>query len=207
MPSILSFDQLPVELIHKILHYLQYHEIFFSFDNISTRMNDILNVYDRYRLNFQSIDMSHFYITLHHMKPEQIISLTLSNMDDTPGQFQSFLSEFSIKEFVRLECLELIQPTNAHHLNAILRDLSGLETLKSLSIVHCPPSSVNQQTFEHLTTFLRRSTALRSLHLTGALNNVFEYPFHSSVYALAYIQNVFNTTPLTTILSPMPGLN
>jgi len=206
MPSISSFDQLPVELIHKVLRYLEYHEIFFSFDNISKRMNDILNVYDRYQLNFQSIQMSHLYLTLHYMKPEQIISLILSNMDDTPGQFQMFLSEFSIKEFIRLEYLELIQPTNPNHLNAILCDLPSLKWLRSLSIIHCPPTSVNHQTFEYLTSFLHQSTSLRCLHLTGALNNLFEYKFMSSVEQLWFNDNVFNTTSLSTIFSTMPSL-
>lgn len=206
MSSILSLDNLPVELIHKILHYLHYHEIFTSVYDASSRMNDILNTYDRYVLNFQSISMSHLYLTLHHVKPERIVALTLSNMDDTPGQFQLFLSLFSIKQFVRLKSLDLIQPTNPNHLNSILADLSHLHHLFSLSIMHCQRSSVNQKTFEYLTSFLKTSTSLRRLSLSGALNTLFEYQFHSSIHRLYFNDNVFNMATLPGIFCRMPEL-
>ncbi|CAF2569976.1 unnamed protein product [Rotaria sp. Silwood2] len=150
--------------------------------------------------------MSHFYITLHHINPSQVISLTLSNMDDTPGQFQLFFSLFSIKQFIRLESLQLIQPLNPTNLNRILIDILTLESLKSLSIIHCQPSSVNQETFLLFSSLINTSASLRRLYLSGALNTIFHSKITSSVTHLCFNNNIFNSVTLENIVSRMPYL-
>ncbi|CAF1223400.1 unnamed protein product [Rotaria sp. Silwood1] len=201
-----GFDKLPIELIHKIFNYLETYDIFVSFFNINTYMNTILNTYQRYNLNFKSISMSHFYITLHYINPSQVISLTLSNMYNTPGQFQLFFSSFSITQFIRLELLQLMQPLNSITLNQILIDLHTLSSLKSLSIIHCQPSSVNQETCLLLASLINSSTSLRRLYLSGALNTIFHYNITSSINDLYFNNNIFNTIILENIVSRMPYL-
>ncbi|UJR14341.1 hypothetical protein I4U23_001337 [Adineta vaga] len=150
--------------------------------------------------------MSHFYFTLQRINPQQIISLTLSNMDDTPGQFRLFLNFFSLKQFLNLEVLQLLQPPNTNDFNKILSDLPTNKTLKSLTILHCQSSSVNQQTFQILSSFINNSKSLRRLSLSGTLNSLFEYQFNSSVDYLYFNDNIFNTLSLPTIASRMPNL-
>ena len=206
MSSTIHLDKLPIELIHKILNYLSSNDIFISFYNINPSMNMILNTYDRYELIFQSINMSKFDLISHLVNPCQIISLTLSNMDDTPGQFQLFLSLFSIKQFIKLRTLQLIQPSNPIDFNQILTDLHTIKSLKSLSILHCQPSSVNQQTFILFSSLLSTSSSLRRLYLSGALNTIFEYDLTSSIDHLYFNDNLCNTVPLQIIISRMPYL-
>ena len=193
-----AFERLPTELIHKIFDYLQSDEIFISFGRVHT--------YDRYRLNFQSSTISNFLFTLRYLDPSRVISLTLSNTNDTPGQFQQFLSLFSLKQFLRLQSLRLIQPSNPTDLNQILTDLHSLDFLQSLSIIHCQPTSVNQQTFLIFSSFLNSSTSLHRLDLSGPLNALFEHPFLSSIKHLYFNDNIFNTIPLQTITTRMPYL-
>lgn len=202
----MSFDKLPIELIHKILNYLQSHDIFISFYNINPYINKIINIYDKYQLNFLSITMPNFYLTLNYINPCQVLCLTLSNMDDTPNQFQLFLSLFHLKQFSSLQSLQLIQPTNPLDLNKILIDLSTLNSLKSLSIIHCQPSSVNQQTFSIFSSYLNTTKILRRLYLSGTLNTIFEYNFLSSINYLYFNDNIFNTITLQTLTSRMPYL-
>ncbi|CAF1486234.1 unnamed protein product [Rotaria sordida] len=206
MSTMACLDKLPIELIHTIFNYLETHDIFISFYNINTYINTILNTYQRYHINFESISMSNFYMTLHHINPSQVISLTLSNMDDTPGQFQLFFSLFSMKQFIRLESLQLIQPLNPIDLNKILIDLFPSESLKSLSIIHCQPSSVNQETFLLFSSLINTSTSLRRLYLSGALNTIFHYDITSSINHLYFNNNIFNTVPLEYIALRMPYL-
>jgi len=205
--TVTCLDKLPIELIHNILNYLDSHDIFISLYNISRYINAILTAYDRYKLNFQSITMSHFYVNLHYINPYQVISLTLSNMDDTPGQFQLFLSLFSIKQFTCLQSLQLIQPPNPIVFNTILKDLHTFDSLKSLAIIHCQPSSVNHETFVFLSSFINTSKSLCRLYLSGALNSIFEYNLISSISHLHFNDNIFNTISLPTIVSQMPHLN
>lgn len=47
----LSFQTLPVELIYRILDYLDNVTILLSCRNVSTRLNHITNSYHRYRVN------------------------------------------------------------------------------------------------------------------------------------------------------------
>jgi hypothetical protein len=206
LSTVHRLDTLPIELIHKILNYLSSYDIFMSLYNINTSMNMVLDTYDKYRLNFQSINMSKFYLILHSINPSQVISLTLSNMDDTPGQFQLFLSLFSIKQFTKLQSIELSQPPNPIDFNQILIDLHTLKYLKSLSILHCQPSSINQETFVLLASLINTSTSLYRLHLSGALNALFEYNLTSSINHLYFNDNLCNTITLQTLNSRMPCL-
>ncbi len=125
-------DFFPVELLHIIFDHLWGHEIFYSFVNISDYVDRILLSYDHYSLNFQSILKKHFDIVCHHVQPHQVISLTLSDSDDTPGQSQLFLSFFSINKFTRLRALKLVEIDDKSR--SLFFDLHELESLISLEL-------------------------------------------------------------------------
>lgn len=97
--KICFFDLLPVELLHSIFIYFSAQDILYSFLNASDRLNAILPAYPSYRLNLKSITKVDFDLICSHIKPDPVLSLTLSDADDTPGESELFFSHFHIEQF------------------------------------------------------------------------------------------------------------
>jgi len=51
----LSLEKLPIEIIYKILDYLYDDRLFFNIANVSQRLNQILNSYQRLRVSTQRL--------------------------------------------------------------------------------------------------------------------------------------------------------
>jgi hypothetical protein len=96
--SSISFflDQFPIEIYLRTFEYLWAHEILYSFHDMSVYLNNILSSYNNYLINLESIRKSHFDLICRHIRPEQVISLIMSDKIDTPNQSQLFRSFFSI---------------------------------------------------------------------------------------------------------------
>jgi len=130
--NICFFDLLPLELLHNIFTYFFTHEILYSFSNVSDHVDIVLLTYPSYRLNFKSILKSNFDLICRQIKPDQVLSLTLSDDDDTPGQSELFLSYFRIEQFIRLQSLTLFN-IELDALESIFSDLNKLKQLRSFS--------------------------------------------------------------------------
>ncbi len=84
---------LPVELIHQIFDYLSTIDILQSFSNLNYYFDNILSNYNRYHVDFQSCLKRNFHRIYSRLQSNQILSLILSNKDDTPNQFQFIFSQ------------------------------------------------------------------------------------------------------------------
>ena len=87
---------LPIELLHEIFNYLSTIDIFQAFSNINYYLDSCLLKYEKYHINFRSCIKKYFDFICNHIQPHQIISLILSNNDDTPDQFRIFFTLFNI---------------------------------------------------------------------------------------------------------------
>ena len=125
-------NKFPSEIFHLIFQYLWAHEILYSFGNISSYIDNILSNYQNYRINFESIRKSHFDLVCRQMRPEQVVSLILSDKSETPNLSELFWSLFSIKQFRRLRSLKLIEIED--DVESYVLDLSELPHLMSLEI-------------------------------------------------------------------------
>lgn len=105
-------DLLPTEILYTIFDYFWSHEILYSFMNISDYINNILLSYRNYHVNFKSILKGEFDLICHHIKPNQIKSLVLSDSNETPGQSKAFLSLFPIEQFIYLHAISLFEIEN-----------------------------------------------------------------------------------------------
>ncbi len=101
-------DILPVELLHALFSYFLAHEILLTFTNVSPYIDAILVSYPNYRVDFKSILKTHFNLVCRTVIADQILSLTLSGLDDTPKQCQLFFTHFRIEYFSRLRSIGLI---------------------------------------------------------------------------------------------------
>jgi hypothetical protein len=127
-------------------------------------VDEVLRSYSAYRLDLKSIGRSDFNLLCHCIRPDQVISLTLSDDADTPGQSKLFFSRFRIEEFTQLRSLTLIQ-VEIDSLKLILSYLHKLDQLHSLSI--------NVQAISHVQNQLINSY-LRHLKLEKCLPDELE---------------------------------
>jgi hypothetical protein len=132
MPARCLLDVLPVELLHALFMYFLSHEIIFTFSDVSDYLDTVLLSYPVYCLNFKSIRRPDFELVCRRVQPEHVLSLTISDNDDTPGQSELFLNRFCIEQFTQLRSLTL---TKIEHQSAesLLSHLSKLKHLRSFS--------------------------------------------------------------------------
>jgi len=149
-------DRLPVELIFHLLNFLDTQTILLSFRYVCQRFYLISNVYNQYEFNFQSCTKSNFNRFCRILCPENILSLSLSDDDQTPGQISLFLTKFNFKQFENLRSLTLLDIENIN-LNVILKDLIDLK-LNSLTIRSRTLCTWSTETLTCLSTFLEHSS-------------------------------------------------
>ncbi|CAF0855895.1 unnamed protein product [Adineta steineri] len=121
------FVRLPVEIIYIIFDYLPAHEILLTFSGINSFFDTILSTYLGYQFDFKSILRSHYDLVCSRISPNQVISLTLSDLDDTPGQTQLFFSRFRITDFNRVRFLTLVNivPASWKHIYPYVRNMDS----------------------------------------------------------------------------------
>ena len=124
-------DQLPVELLHEIFNYFSASELFSTFFNVNDYVNAILRTYSEYHLDLKFISKSVFHRICGQVPPERVISLTLSDGDETPSQSEAFFSCFQIEQFIRLRSLTLVE-IEINSLDSILPNLHKLDQLRTL---------------------------------------------------------------------------
>ena len=128
-----QLDILPVELVHNLFNYFLAHEIFYTFGNVSSYIDAVLLNYEDYRINFESISRTNFDLICQHIIPAQVISLTLSDNQMTPGLIKLFLSRFQITQFTRLRSLTLIE-IGPEFWENIVSELIELKHLRSFCV-------------------------------------------------------------------------
>jgi hypothetical protein len=135
-----SLLALPVEIIHHIIDYLDTSTAFLSLCNVCTYFRAVSITYNRYQVDFSSISKTNFHHICRLIQPENVLSLTISDDNKTPGQIKLFLSLFNIGQFTRLHSLSLLRIDNDDLSTILHSDIPS--TLVSLSInwreAHCP---------------------------------------------------------------------
>ena len=98
---------LPVQLFHAIFSYFWPDEILFTLNNITRYIDVVLVSYTNYRVDFKSIQKSHFDLVCRTISLDQIIYLRLSALDNTPNQCELFFTYFRIEQFSNIRPLRL----------------------------------------------------------------------------------------------------
>jgi hypothetical protein len=130
-----TLDELPVEILYKILDELDVSTIFLSLYHVCKRFDEILSSYNNYHLNFKNISLTNFNLICSRIRPEQITDLTLSDDENNVELIELFLSKFSLHTFIRLHTLTLIQINNEEYLNQILISIADRNSLVNFSSI------------------------------------------------------------------------
>lgn len=165
MPQCCFFDRLPVELLHCLFAYLWAHEILFTFSDVSDHLNAILMAYTTYQLNFRFIRKDHFDLICKRIPSERVISLVLSDENETPGQSDLFFSYFRIEQFTQLQTLTLIK-IEADSSIRIFPNLYKLHLLRSLTILDSTNVNESKIQMNNIQSFVCESFIQITPHLT-----------------------------------------
>ena len=127
------FESFSSEVIYEIFDYLSPYDIFLAFTNLNHRLNNIIGLYPL-QIDFRNISRSKFDFVCHHLRPEQVISLILSDQA-IPEQVLLFHRYFPYfqQQFTYLRCIKFIKTED------ILSDL---------------PCSVSALTFQDCESYL-----------------------------------------------------
>ncbi|CAF4832592.1 unnamed protein product [Rotaria sp. Silwood1] len=132
MTSHCFLDRFPVEILHILFDYIPLAELYYNLYNVSDYINAVLLCYPISLINLTSFLQYHINFICYHIKPDQIISLTLLDNIDNNGQSELFFSHFHIEQFIQLQSLTLINTEN-NLLHCILPNLNKLNHLRSFS--------------------------------------------------------------------------
>ncbi|CAF1025098.1 unnamed protein product [Adineta steineri] len=155
-----SLSTLPVELIYRILDYLDIETSLLSFRYVSKKFYFISNKWNSHNYDLSSISKNHFDLICRQICQEKIISLTLSDEDTTPGQIRLFFSLYRISNFPRLRSLTL-RNIDSNDLYEILKDIFNC----SLTTFSCQSRGKQNKSIIHLLSKLIIQSNLEILSL------------------------------------------
>ncbi|UJR19477.1 hypothetical protein I4U23_022608 [Adineta vaga] len=200
----LRLDHLPLEIIYTIFDYLSAHDILLTFSNLNSTFDTISSTYPSYQFEFKSIPRSHFDLVCSRISPNHVISLTLSDQNDTPGQSELFFSRYQITDFTGLRLLKAIDIEHKSwlHIYPYLRKLNDFHRLSieltNVNLLPHIPILFHASELQIASTNLLQTPSLPYLrHLTATQSSINELLAISSSARLLQslkINNVmFNT--------------
>jgi len=145
------FEALANELLLEVFQYLNISQLFRAFQSLNSRFNHLLFIrLQNFRhLDFRSISKYDFnFICQHHLQSiaHQILSLTLSNNDESPQQIELFFSRgFTLHQFPHLQSLSFYQIHSHTIIQDIVIDLLHLSNLIYLNFMDCCLSSLDDK--------------------------------------------------------------
>ncbi|CAF3339835.1 unnamed protein product [Rotaria sp. Silwood2] len=191
-----DFLLLPVEIVHRIFDYCDAETLLFSIRCISKYLCAIVEIYDRFALNWRyTSKLDEQYIS-HLIQPEKVVSLSFFGYE----KIQDML-DIDINQFTRLRSLTFI------HINGIELDklfsTMTINSLISMSIDLCHISNV--QTLIPLSSqFNNLSLSQFALH---EVNKGIRWIMSPSIDKLKYLQiDICSYNEYVTILYHLPNL-
>jgi hypothetical protein len=128
------FEFLPNEIILNLFEYIRISDLFNGFFDLNLRFNQLLCVqFQKFHLDLQFLSKTKCnYIcqNIISLITDRIVSLHLSNDDDTPEQIELFLSHrYQFQQFTRLQSISLMYLESKVILGQILIECSYLPCL------------------------------------------------------------------------------
>jgi hypothetical protein len=200
-----SLQTLPVEILHHILDELDAQTILFSFRNTCRQFRAVVISYNRYVLNFKSIAKSDFERLCRLVEPHRVMSLTLSEDDETFDQIKLFLSHFNLRQFSRLRSLSLFI-NEEEQLKTIVERFS-IRSLESFSLKIEKSDDRRKTTTARLLSSIIAKSNLSKLELPiqeGRFEKIL-WPAQCSIQYLR-IDNVISFDQICSILQCSPHL-
>lgn len=147
----MNFESLANELILDLFEYFDGFHVLRTFYGLNSRLNQLLCYhFGLYVFNLQSMSRSNFDLICREYFPlisNRVISLQLSNDDETPNLLHKFLSRhrFRFDQFTSLKSLSLDSIESVELLNQIVVQCQPLRYLQQLKITNFTVRYVGEQ--------------------------------------------------------------
>ncbi|CAF4978356.1 unnamed protein product [Rotaria sp. Silwood1] len=154
----MNFEFLPNEIILDLFEYLSLIHLYQSFFALNSRFNKLLcQQFEKFHLDFRLISKTNFHQVCQNnilSVIDRIISLHLSNDDNTPQEIEYFLSHgYQLRQFIRLKSISLSCLRSQQTLDQIMVECSYLPCLIHLTLTdsHVSMSGNDaQRLFNHI---------------------------------------------------------
>lgn len=138
----MSLESLSNELLLDLFEYFPGVSLLHAFFNLNDRFDSLVFVhFQSHDLNFRSSSQYDFNRTCHHYLPklnDSIVSLTLSNDDDTPQQIDLFLQyNPTLSIFINLRSLSICDLCSDEIMIQLMMQWKYLENLTRLTLAGC----------------------------------------------------------------------
>jgi hypothetical protein len=206
-------DLLPKEIVCTIFDFLWSHEILYTFLHISDYIDGILLRYPNYSVNFKSISKRHFDLVCHHVKPNQIKSLVLSDSNKTPGQSKIFLSLFPIEQFIYLRAISLFEiENNSRFLFSNIDQLKELvsfetDTLSNIWMIETIPCLKRLQVNQHPDTDYHYEHLLNSISFSHLRNLTLPYCSYTQLQRILRVAPKLTSLNISLFISDCTGID
>ncbi|CAF1491898.1 unnamed protein product, partial [Adineta steineri] len=101
-------ENFPVEILYRIFDNIDSETILLSIRPVCRLFRAVVNTYNRYIYNFESISKSNFHLQCRLIRPENVTSLILSNNEQIPDQISLFMSSVRLRQMTRLQSITFI---------------------------------------------------------------------------------------------------
>jgi AAA+ ATPase superfamily predicted ATPase len=134
----MNFELLPNEIILDLFEYFSTIHLFHAFFGLNSRFNKLISQqFQKFHLDFLFISKTNFNHFCQNYLPsiiDRIISLRLSNDNNTPQQIELFLSHnYRLRQFTHLQSISLLHLQSQQTLDQIMIDCSYLPYLTHLA--------------------------------------------------------------------------
>lgn len=160
--SDVSLPTLPTELLHRIFDYLDIKSILLSIRFVCKNLYTTTNSYNRFKLDFNSLNHSDIRLISRLIQLKYIIALVVSYRYDNHGQLRFFPSNFDLCQLERLNALTLCGVKEFDLVNCLQKIATS--SLTSLTIDFKKCKRLKDETIFLLSSFIVQSN-LQKLHL------------------------------------------
>jgi hypothetical protein len=211
----MNLEFLPNEIILDLFEYLSLFHLFHAFFGLNSRFNDLLcQQFQTFYLDFRLLSKTNFNYVCQNYVPsviDRIISLQLSNDDDTPQQIELFLSrdDYQLRQFTHLQSISFSHFRSRELFDQIMTECSYLPSLANLSFNHghiVMKESETQRFYNHIWSLSKVKYCC--LNINFAKKNYFPNPtiVSNSIHYLIIQDTSCSLSTLTHLCQHTPNL-
>ncbi|CAF3781081.1 unnamed protein product [Adineta steineri] len=210
----MNFETLSNELLLDIFEYLPAIDLLRAFYQLNNRFDNLLFIhYKTYHLDFRSISKGDFHIFCQRYLPritDRIISITLSDDNETPDAINSFLSYgISFYQLISLRSIKIYHFHSTILMNRLMTECHQLPYLTHLNFINCRFQNEHQSISTQLNNLWMLPKLISchmDIYLRGQADIIHPLMISTSLQSLSTKSYSYGWKQLNHLLQQTPSL-